>query len=393
MIGHTATGNGANGTKCLRGAGGTTSEVTTPMTLTSANGSWSVGFCIDNSANAGGFQYVFSEDVSTGFRAFTNGAAGAGNLRLTGGGCPTVDVAGGGGDTGWVHVAFVHDSAANTLAAYKNGVLVSSSPASAVNLVSGNTFRIGRNQTTCLLNGTLVDDFRFYGYALTAAQVAGWAQSGLDGTAQFRKVMMTEISWGTPRAFELTNFGQSAVSLTDWRIKWRWAAATNVSAPINLSIAPNESVVIVDNAIADPIPSGTQVVDRFTGTISSFSGGFSVGLLDAIGTVVDEVMVDTANVTPSVPSAGGIFRGLLARDLVVTGAERIWGRRRRYGRSAARTRATECGEPIRSQCSPSESTRSTTARISSSSTARAASSTSGAGSSGSVPPMARPRRS
>ena len=65
------------------------------------------------------------------------------------------------------------------------------------------------------------------------------ATAGLDGSAQFRKVMMTEISWTTPRAFEITNFGQAAVSLTDWRIKWRWAASNFVSDPINLSIAPN----------------------------------------------------------------------------------------------------------------------------------------------------------
>src|SRR4029078_13290573 len=98
------------------------------------------------------------------------------------------------------------------------------------------------SQTTCALHDTGVDDFSFYGAALTGAQVATWSAAALDPRPNFRKLMLSEVSWVAPRGFEITNFNTSTASLTDWRIKWLVGSTIVVSDPINLTVAPGESV-------------------------------------------------------------------------------------------------------------------------------------------------------
>jgi hypothetical protein len=298
--------------------------------VSAGTNSWTIGFALSTWANPG-FQYIFSEDTINGWRAFTAGAAGAGNIRLTGASIPNVDIVGGAGDSGWVHVAWVHDTVANQVRAYLNGVLVSTVAAPTVNLVSGNTLIIGRLGVTSLLNDNWVEEFRLYDYALTAAQVASWSDNALNGRADFSKVMLSEVSWGLPDGVEITNFGTGSVNLTNWRIKWRDATGTNTSDPLNVIIAAHESIVVSEwLPLPEGIPAGTQAIDRFSNPISTSDGAITVSLLDAIGNPLDEVRItDTLGAHPGW-SFGSAFRGLATRGAISglgpqDGVERIWG--------------------------------------------------------------------
>jgi hypothetical protein len=327
IVGHTTTGNGQNATSCLLGAGGTLNEVTTPYAVSLGTGSWTIGFCINNSANPGGFQYVFSENLNTGWRIFTSGASGAGNIRMTGDTLPTVNITGGAGDSGWVHVAFVHDTLANQIYAYKDGVLALTALNATPNLSSGNIARIGRHFSTSLLAGTLVDDFRLYDHALTTSEVASWAAACQAEAPNFSKVMITEVSPAAPQAVELTNFGTSTAVLDDWRVKWI-GPATYVSPPMDLTILPGTSVVLLDGVTIEPIPPGTQVFFTLP-PMPGGAGPFTIGLLDAIGNVVDEMRIpSTVPAAPAPQSCGGAFRGLAGSPTTVPylpSFERIWG--------------------------------------------------------------------
>jgi hypothetical protein len=327
MTGYNLTGAGANGTSCLIGIGGTTNEVTTPLALTQGNNSWTIGFAIKN-AVAGGINMVCSENVTTGFRIFTGGAAGAGNVRLTGTSLPTIDVIGGAGDAGWVHVAFVHDTAANLVRAYLNGVLVSSTAAPSINLVSGNALRIGRLGTTCLLAGTLIDDFRYYDAVVPTYGIAQWSKAALDPAAEFDRLMISEVSAAHPVGIEITNHapGPGGPLIQGWSVKWMTATTTILSDPINIFLGAGEIFVVMGNPGVEPLPPGTQVLNLFPGGLPAPTGDFTVALLNEYGDILDEVQVDSPTIgTP--PFAGGRFRGGVAPPTsgALPSLERVWG--------------------------------------------------------------------
>lgn len=330
IAGHTLTGTSPNRTNCLTGVAGAANQVTTPYNVAFGNNSWSIGFALNSTASPA-FQYIFSEDLGTGWRVFTDGAAGAGNIRMTGATLPIIDIVGGAGEAGWVHVAFVHDTAANQIRAYLNGALFSTTAAAGIVLNSGMPLIIGRNGVTSLQNGNRVEEFRLYDYALTAAQVAAWSANALNGAANFEKIMITEASWGAPDGLEITNFSPATIDLTNWRVKWRDGAnSTKTSDPLNLSIAAGESIVVTELLPIEPVPAGTQLVDRFSVGIGTTGGAITVALLDDIGDDVDEVRISSTTGTHPGWSFGSAFRGLAVRGVVSgttgqVGVERIWG--------------------------------------------------------------------
>jgi Concanavalin A-like lectin/glucanases superfamily/Lamin Tail Domain len=330
LNGHLLTGTSLNRTSCLSGVTGVANDVTTPYTVAFGNNSWTIGFAL-NSQSSPAFQYIFSENLAAGWRAFTDGAAGVGNLRMTGTSLPTIDIVGGAGESGWVHVAFVHDTAANVIRAYLDGALVSTTAAAGVNLLSGNALLIGRLGTQGLLTNNRVEEFRLYDYPLTTAQVATWADNALNGVPDFTKVMISEVSWGDPDGIEVTNFGTAAVNLANWRVRWRDGVGTVISDPLNVVIAAGESIAVIESAtLPEGAPAGSQVIDRFITNLPTTSGALTVCLFDPIANPIDEVRVsDTAGAHPGW-SFGSAFRGLATRGVVSgtsgqVGVERIWG--------------------------------------------------------------------
>jgi hypothetical protein len=327
LIGHTLTGVAPDNTPCLRGSAGTTSEVTTPLLLNLGASSWSIGFFVRN-GTAGGFQYVCSENLgSSGFRIFTGGAAGAGNIRLTGSNIGSVDIAGGAGDAGWVHVAWVHDDAAGHVKGYLNGTLHTTVAAPNVSLSSGNALLIGRSGTTCLLFGTMIEDLRFYGHALTATQVSSWSAGVLNWSPNPYKAMLSEVSWVAPRGIEISNHSGQSNNLTGWRLKWMSGTQVVVSDPIDVNIPGHDSLIVVGAGTLEPIPAVVPVINRFPLGLPATSSAYTIALLDPIGTVVDEVHVSDTVSAGTAPQAGGIFRGLALRTVGagLRSVERIWG--------------------------------------------------------------------
>lgn len=126
ITGQTLNGIGPNGTPALQGVTGLSENVATPLTIDQLTGDWSVAFFIDGSDSfaTGGtaLQYVFGAG-SDSWRVFYGGVAGTDGIIMRG---PMTDclIPGGRGTTGFVHVAWVYDSAAGTVTGYLNGTAV-----------------------------------------------------------------------------------------------------------------------------------------------------------------------------------------------------------------------------------------------------------------------------
>ncbi|HPF15551.1 MAG TPA: hypothetical protein PLJ12_14905, partial [Planctomycetota bacterium] len=132
-----------------------------------------------------GFQYYFGSSSTGGFRCFSAGAAGVDGimLRTLMGGDVTIP---GGAPAGvTTHVVWVHDSTVPEVRGYLNGVLAvtvpQTTPGSGVNGTAADF--IVMNYTTNMLVGTAMDDFRFYRRAISAAEVAAWANCGGGGSS------------------------------------------------------------------------------------------------------------------------------------------------------------------------------------------------------------------
>jgi hypothetical protein len=170
-------------TAALRGGGGTTHQVTTGFNPAALGaGSWTVGFCINCQPNPSGtaLQYVFGGTTNS-WRIFSGGVAGAGNLLMRATGLPDTNIIGGSGDNGWVHVAWVYDSAAAQLRGYLNGSLVVSNPVGAFAGFGASTtalvFAKYTGSTASLRLNNCMEDARLYGQALTQAEIQGWVAS------------------------------------------------------------------------------------------------------------------------------------------------------------------------------------------------------------------------
>jgi hypothetical protein len=328
LAGHTLGGRALNGSFALTGVPGAANQVTTPFLVNLGNSSFTLGFCLNTQANNGVFQYIGGDGAGSGWRIFINGSAGVGNIRMTGFGT-TLDIAGGAGATGWAHVVWAYDAGAGQVRGYLNGVATSSGAAGPLALNSGLTYLIGRHSAaaTSLQAGSLVDDFRLYDRALSVAEIGRWAE---HCRVEFRKVMLTEVSWGDPDGVEITNFTSAAVNLNNWRVRWQDSAGTILtSSPINVVIGANEAIVVGETGVFPGILPGVQVLPRLP-SIGATSEPITVGLFDTADTVVDEVRVsDTGGAHPGF-TFGGSFRGLAVRGVVSgtsfeVGVERIWG--------------------------------------------------------------------
>jgi hypothetical protein len=131
--------------------------------------SWTIEFWINGSTNTTNLWYIFGCASASSWRCFTNGVAGAGNLRMRG---PITDLAVNGcWDGTWHHVAFVYDSVAGQTRSYLDGTLQNTVTQAAPNIVGSADFLVGGYGTNAGLNG-LMDDFRVWAVARTGAEIA-----------------------------------------------------------------------------------------------------------------------------------------------------------------------------------------------------------------------------
>ncbi|RPI75715.1 MAG: T9SS C-terminal target domain-containing protein, partial [Ignavibacteriales bacterium] len=157
------------------------------------------------------FGYIFGNDITTSFRCFSAGAAGAGNITLRGNGITNINVTGVLPGPSVVH--FVYDSSASEVRTYLNGVFQSAVAQTPFNLSAAVPFKVGGYGTaTGIPAGSLLDEFRFYRRALGVDEIAAtWNQT---------------LPFVIP--VELSSFTASVIG-TDITLTWTTASETNNS--------------------------------------------------------------------------------------------------------------------------------------------------------------------
>jgi hypothetical protein len=158
--------------------------------------------------------FYFFGDAGASFRCFTGGIAGNNNLMLRGTGLTDVSLSAVGSAPFVVH--FVHEtSPANVIKVYKNGVLSGTVAQAAPLNISGNGFRIGGYSTVSSLpSGCIMDEFRMYNRALTAAEVASTWNISLGTPLSLKSMELkgevegnaVRLSWQVAREAEVATY-------------------------------------------------------------------------------------------------------------------------------------------------------------------------------------------
>lgn len=164
---------GVCGGSALVGTGATSStDYVNTGWATDLRGSWTLSFWTSEIGSSSTLFYIFGDAGANSFRCFTNGVAGPNNWILRGGDFPDVTVTGAAVTAPHV-TTFVRDSAAEVIYAYLDGILVNTVSTNATGATSTGPFKVCGYATNVGLpaNG-LMDEFRFYKRALSAAEVA-----------------------------------------------------------------------------------------------------------------------------------------------------------------------------------------------------------------------------
>ncbi|MEM6347632.1 MAG: LamG-like jellyroll fold domain-containing protein, partial [Bacteroidota bacterium] len=175
--GQTQGPTGQFGNALIGTGGASTADFVDTGWPTNLTGDWTISFWTSNIQPSTTLYYIFGDPTAGNFRCFTNGVAGAGNWILRGTGIADVTI--NGGATVAPHVMhYVYDNSVPEIRAYLDGVLVSTVPQAPITVSGAGPFRVGAATSTGLAPGGLMDEFRMYSRALTAAEIsATWNQS------------------------------------------------------------------------------------------------------------------------------------------------------------------------------------------------------------------------
>ena len=154
------------------GNSSSTDYVNTGYATNLTGSSWTISMWTSNITSSATLFYIFGDASANSFRCFTNGVAGPNNWILRGGGMTDIYV--NGGATVAPHVTtFVYDMSLNNVKAYLDGVLVSTVAQGALSISGAGPFKvIGYASNVGAPAGGLLDEFRMYNRALSAAEVA-----------------------------------------------------------------------------------------------------------------------------------------------------------------------------------------------------------------------------
>ena len=139
------------------------------------NAGWTISMWVNNISNGNSNpNYLFGDVNATSFRCFSDGAAGANNIILRGGGLnDVIATAAGPGPT---VVTFVYTG--SSVKWFENGVLGGTVAQPSVTITGAGPFLIGAYSTSAgMPSGGLMDEFRMYSRALSDAEVGStWNQ-------------------------------------------------------------------------------------------------------------------------------------------------------------------------------------------------------------------------
>lgn len=179
-----------NGTLIGSGNSASSDYLNTGWNTELSNISWTISFRTSQITASSTLFYIFGDLNAGSFRCFTNGVAGANNWILRGTGITDVLV-NGGAVTASTMTTFVYDQPANTIYGYLNGVLVNTVPQGATPSITstGGPFKVmGYSTNVGAPAGGLLDEFRVYNRALSAAEIAElynpYATAGFLGADQ-----------------------------------------------------------------------------------------------------------------------------------------------------------------------------------------------------------------
>jgi hypothetical protein len=180
----------------LVGAGGSSNSnyVNTGWLTNLPSSGWTISLWVNGLVDNGNLSYLFGEAGSS-FRCFKGGAAGSGNLRLRGNNYTDVTVIGILSSQPAV-VTFVYDPSGPNIKAYVNGALNNTVAQQSVTL-SGSTLKVGGYDTAnALESSAIIDEFRLYSRALSAAEVAAtWNVNLYSSPAPTAQAIPTLSEW------------------------------------------------------------------------------------------------------------------------------------------------------------------------------------------------------
>lgn len=213
---------------------------------------WTISFVTSNIAPSATVFHIFGDATAGGFRCFTNGSAGAGNWVLRG---IFTDVQITGGATMERHrTTFVYDPTAQNIKGYLDGVLVTTVIQLGPIITGAGPLKVmGYDTEVGAPAGGLLDDFRVYNRALTAAQVldidsmpnvvvefpAGNPLPPDTGAYAFTD---TPVGTGNPVAFTVRNTGTKPLNNLSVTIDGAAPAKFSLSTPLSATtLAPGEN--------------------------------------------------------------------------------------------------------------------------------------------------------
>ena len=249
--------------------------------------SWTVEFWVNATTPTDSTYYFCGNSDSNLWRVFTNGVAGSGNLVMRGNGLTDILITGCIDGT-WHHVAWVYNSVAGTVTAYRDGTQVAQNSSQAPSFVAATSgFTVMGYSTFSSANGRL-DEFRVWTTARTLAEiqagmltelpppeinVAQGSTSIADGSTTF-DVGNVHITAGTQVVFTINNTGLGTLVLTGTpavalALISNCDAATVVQAQPALTTLPGSSGTTTFTVNIDPAATGAF---SFTLSISNTDG-------------------------------------------------------------------------------------------------------------------------
>jgi hypothetical protein len=252
------------------GISATTDYLNTGWT-TSLTTSWSISFWCSGISTNSTLYYIFGDNTAASFRCFTNGVAGSTNWILRGGGMTDIYANGAALMTPKM-VTFVYDQALNLASSYIDGVLSSTVSQGVVNVVGTSPFKVlGYGSNIGAPAGGLLTDFRVYGSALTATQVA----------AVYAATSVNAINPPVVSGNTLTCSGQSVTLSATGASTYTWSNGPVASSVIVTPTTPTVYTVIGASGNCTNIATHTvNVASNPTVTVNSGSicsgGSFTI---------------------------------------------------------------------------------------------------------------------